>query len=248
MNKFKDHFSEKTLNYARYRPDYPDALFGFLAGQCSDHQIAWDCATGNGQSAIKLAGYFDKVIATDASEKQIKQARALKAVEFSLATAEQSGLKDSSVDLVTVAQALHWFDIDAFSLELQRVVKPGGLFAAWTYNLLRISTAIDEIIDHLYSNVLAGYWPQERQMVENAYADIAFPWDEIATPIFSMQQQWDLNELMGYLSTWSAVKQYMQKNADNPLEKISSLLKTQWSDDKVVKTVEWPLTIRLWRK
>ncbi|MGD2119494.1 MAG: class I SAM-dependent methyltransferase [Chromatiales bacterium] len=242
---FKDYFSGHASDYARYRPDYPTELFGWLASQCAQHDIAWDCAAGSGQSALQLAKYFSTVIASDASLAQISSSHSDR-IQPLVATAEHSALATASMDLVTVAQALHWFDLPAFVAELQRVLKPGGIVAVWSYNLLQVDSQVDEAIQSFYADTLGDYWPFERKMVENGYADVQLPFEEIAAPVFQMHKQWDLRQLIGYLSTWSAVKQFEIHQGFNPLETLYEELRILWLDESV-KRVVWPLTLRAWR-
>lgn len=247
MNSFADHFSGHADDYARYRPDYPQALFLWLAGICPVRQLAWDCACGNGQAAVGLAHYFDRVIATDASENQIRNAIAAAKVEYRVATAEQSGLDSNSVDLITVAQALHWFDLDAFFTEARRVLKPGGVLAVWSYGLTHVDPEIDAVIHYLYSDLVGSYWPMERRRVETGYADIAFPFSEIAPEDFAMEAEWTLDELTGYLRTWSAVKLYLADKGIDPVAEVEPALNKLWGEDQSRKTIRWPLNLRVGR-
>ena len=199
-SNFNDHFSDASQDYSKYRPHYPSELFTYLASICHQQYLAWDCATGSGQAAFGLAEHFDKVIATDASCAQIDSASKHKAnIHFNVATAEQSHIKAQSVDLISVAQALHWFDIDAFSQEVKRVLKPDGILCAWTYNLLSVEKEIDQIIKHLYGPVLDKYWPDQRMLVENDYRDINLPFNKKDAPRFEMTSEWTLDQLIGYL-------------------------------------------------
>ncbi len=179
---FKDHFSDQSGDYLRYRPSYPDALFAYLAEISPTRHLAWDCATGSGQAAQGLSAHFEKVIATDASAAQIDSAIPTANVHYRVASAESSGLPDHSVDLVTVAQALHWLDLERFYDEVRRVLKPGGLLAVWSYNLLRTDSAIDAQVDAFYSRTVGPYWPPERRWIENGYRDLPFPFPEMAPP------------------------------------------------------------------
>lgn len=248
QSQFKDHFSENSLAYSQYRPGYPDALFSYLSSVCNDHQRAWDCATGTGQSAVKLSRYFADVIATDASETQIANAIINERVRYSVAPAEHTDIEASSVDLITVAQALHWFDIDAFAREAGRVLKAGGMIAVWTYNLLKVEPAIDEIINHFDKTVVGRYWPEERKMIDEAYQNISLPFEELSAPIFQMSVDWDLTKLLGYLGTWSAVKRYQVATGQNPLEALYGDLLSTWGDPDHIWQTRWPLTVRLWQK
>ncbi|WP_428607076.1 class I SAM-dependent methyltransferase [Sedimenticola sp.] len=243
---FKDHFSNDSTAYSQYRPGYPAALFEFLARSCRSRETAWDCATGSGQAALQLAERFNRVIATDASDSQIAAAARHERIDYRVAAAEQSGLANASIDLVTVAQALHWFNLAAFFSEVKRVLKPDGIIAVWSYNLLRIDPQIDPIIDDLYQHVLHGFWPAERTRVERGYADLPFPFEAVASiPPFSMTAQWDLPRLAGYLGTWSAVQRMIQETGENPVERIYPNLLRQWGDPTRQRPVSWPLSIRV---
>lgn len=245
---FKDYFSGHSQDYDAYRPHYPDELFFHLSHVTEHHNCAWDCATGTGQAAVELAKYYNKVIATDASDNQVRQAAELKNVQYATATAEDSGIVEHSIDLITVAQALHWFDLDRFAKEVDRVLVDHGVLAVWTYNLLTIEQDIDEYINHLYSDLLGPYWAPERTLVENGYQDINFPFTELDVPQFDMYSHWNLRQLIGYLNTWSAVKQYESVKQHNPIELIFQELATAWGDGEQERPVRWPLALRIWRK
>ncbi|HEY0635646.1 MAG TPA: class I SAM-dependent methyltransferase [Gammaproteobacteria bacterium] len=242
---FKDHFSGASADYQRTRPRYPDALFAFLAAQAPAHHLAWDCATGTGQAAQQLADHFHQVIASDGSASQIASAQPHPRIAYRVATAEASGLASSSVDLVTVAQALHWFDIPTFFAEARRVLKPGGLIAIWSYNLLTIEPAIDAVINHLYGAVLDPYWPPERKLVENDYRDIAFPFRPLDTPAFAMASHWTLDQLLGYLRTWSAVRRYQEAQGSDPVSATAQTLAPLWGARDTVRTIRWPMPVRV---
>jgi len=248
MNQtFKDHFSDKSDDYSKFRPQYPIALFNYLSSVTAHHESAWDCATGSGQATLGLSHHFTNIIATDASESQIENVIKQSGIEYRVATAEKSRIKSNTVDLITVAQAFHWFNHGAFFKEVDRVLKPDGLLSIWTYNLLSIQDGIDKIINHLYESVLGDYWPKEREMVENGYQDIHVPMEEITTPKFQMSSEWNLDQLMGYLGTWSAVRKYQKITGVNPLEKTYEVLLTLWGDPENTKAVSWPLNVRLWK-
>jgi len=245
---FKDHFSAHASDYQSFRPGYPGELFRFLATLPNENQLAWDCATGNGQAANLLSEYFRTVVATDASTQQVQNAANPEHIIYRVEPAEHSSLDSQSVDLITVAQALHWFDLDAFSTEVDRVLKPGGVLAAWTYNLVTISDDIDPLIYHLYADILGDYWSFERSQVENGYADITLPLISIEAPAFSMQCHWQLPQLLGYLSTWSALKCYQQENKSNPLKDLDAQFHDAWKQSTISRPVNWPLTLKLWKK
>jgi ubiquinone/menaquinone biosynthesis C-methylase UbiE len=219
-------------------------LFRWLADLAPGIELAWDCATGNGQAAVELAELFECVIATDASETQVGNAEAHRRVEYRVASAEESGLKPSTADLVTVAQALHWFDLERFYAEARRVLKPQGILAAWAYKLATVSEKIDAVITYYYSDVVGAYWPAERVLVEK-FEELAFPFAEIAPPSFEMVAEWNAEHLVGYLRTWSATQRFMTERKRDPLETIEKELRSEWGDS--ARRVIWPLTVRVGR-
>jgi SAM-dependent methyltransferase len=243
--KFPDHFSGHASEYAAYRPQYPEALYRFLTDNCQQHELAWDCATGNGQAALSLASYFEHVIATDASAEQIIAAIAHPKIKYSVAPAATSGIAAASVDLVTVAQALHWFDVEAFFAEATRIVKPGGLLAAWSYEKSSVDAGIDPILDAIFDEV-EDYWPLERDIVMNRYRDIVFPWPEIEVPPISMIEDWTVEQMLGYCRTWSASKRYQDDRGIDPVAAHESELRHAWG--AVRRAVSWPLTITVVRR
>jgi SAM-dependent methyltransferase len=245
---FKDHFSHSSVSYSKHRPGYPDTLFSHLSSVCRGHKLAWDCATGTGQSAVQLTKYFNRVVATDASESQINNALKHEGIKYIVSAAEESRLDATSVDLITVSQALHWLDLPGFTAEVDRVLKPAGVLAVWSYNLLLIRPDIDEQIMHLYSTVLKEHWPAERSLVEDGYKDIDFPLTELSVPAFNMSLDWSLAQLVAYLSNWSAVNDYILKNGKDPVDVIYPKLLKLWGSPKKKLHIQWPLTVRLWQK
>lgn len=244
---FKDHFSVQAAEYARFRPTYPPALFDYLASLAPSRRIAWDCATGNGQAAIALASHFESVIATDASKKQISNAQPSERVHYQVAPAESSGIESNSIDLVAVAQALHWFDLPKFYEEARRVLKPGGIVAVWNYDFLQVSPAIDAIVNRFYHDVVGPFWPPERRVIEDGYATLPFPFSEIEPPPFRIEVRWSLPQLIGYLETWSATQRFIETNELNPLTLIADELESAWNGRDSAKLVVWPLTVRIGR-
>lgn len=245
---FKDLFSGQAADYAKFRPRYPAKLFDFLASVAPSHERVWDCGTGNGQAAVELARRFDSVIATDPSEKQLASAEPHPRVQYVRASAEQSPLAAQSVDLVTVAQAFHWFRQDEFFSEARRVLKPRGILAIWTYNLPRISPEVDQVVDSLYRGTLDGYWEKARRLVEEGYRNVSFPFDEIQTPAFEMTAEWTVEQFFGYLSTWSALNTYIRKNRRNPLTEIAPRLESAWQgarENQGMRTVRWEFALRV---
>ncbi len=244
---FKDHFSLHARDYLRYRPRYPKDLFAYLASLCPEHHTCWDCATGNGQAALSLTNHFDLVIATDASAEQIAHAFDHPQIDYRNVPAEHSEIWEHTIDLVTVAQALHWFNFEQFYTEVRRVLKPGGIIAAWTYSLLNISPEIDEIANHFYEYVVGEFWPPERSYVEKKYKSLPFSFNEIDPPEFSMTRDLDLPELLGYINTWSATQRFIRTNGKNPLKALEKNLLPLWGNPDEKKHVVWPLYLRVGR-
>ena len=187
---------------------------------------------------------FDRVIATDASEKQIANAQPHPRVEYRLAPAENSGLQSATVDLIMVGQALHWFDLDGFYQEARRMLKDKGVLAASAYNLLKIDPPIDEILRRYYHDVVGPFWTPERKVVET-FAEIPFPFHEISSPKFEMRAHWNLDHLIGYLRTWSASQRFMEAKHTDPVELVNERLQTAWGDASQTRMIIWPLTLRV---
>ncbi len=217
MPSFRDHFAFASESYASFRPDYPEELFAWLGTLTQRRACAWDCGTGTGQAARDLARHFDEVVATDASLTQLGSAERADRVHYAAMTAEAAALGVASIDLVTVAQALHWFDIGRFFREVDRVLRPGGAVAVWSYGLLGVDPATDVVLHELYWETLGGYWPRERALVDSGYAGIALPYPELPTPDIRMEATWTPRELGGYLSTWSAVGRYRAAGGRDPI-------------------------------
>jgi SAM-dependent methyltransferase len=241
--EFKDHFSVQAADYARYRPDYPQELYDFILLNVHSSDAAWDCGTGNGQVAVELANYFEDVMATDPSANQIANAMQVENVTYRVASAEASGLPSQYFDVITVGQAIHWFNFEAFYTEVRRVAKPGAMLMVWGYGLTTINPAVDAVVSDLYYNIVGAYWPPERKHLDTEYLEIPFPFKPIPTPQLQMKLQWGLNDFVGYLSTWSSVQAYIKAHGVNPLQALYPRLATAWGDKDKVKTVEWPLYV-----
>lgn len=241
---FKDHFSKQAGDYAKFRPRYPREMFEYLGSVASSRQLAWDCGTGNGQAAVGLASVFDRVIATDASENQITNAEPHGRVDYRVAPAENSGIGSGTIDLIMVAQALHWFHLDGFYAEVRRVLKPNGALAASAYNLLTIEPLVDEVVNRYYYEVVGSFWPPERKLVEQ-FADLPFPFHEINPPKFEMTARWNLDHLLGYLRTWSSTQRFIATKGNDPLEQIADELRNVWGTPEQTRTVIWPLSLRI---
>ncbi len=242
---FKDHFSEQSEGYARYRPTYPDELFEFLASINAGGTKAWDCATGSGQCAIALTQHYLDVVATDASDSQIDAAAGHPGIQYRVATAEQSGFDDDSMDLITVAQAFHWFDHDGFFAEARRVLRADGVLAIWCYAICETTVACDALIDTLYCDIVGEFWPPEREMIESGYDGVSLPGEPVAAPEFKMIADWRVGDMLGYLRTWSACKRYEAANDSDPVAQIEAALMAAWGEGTL--RVSWPLHLRVSR-
>jgi SAM-dependent methyltransferase len=245
--EFKDHFSGYACEYASYRPTYPPALFELLASLPRRRGLALDCATGNGQAARGLAERFERVVAIDASREQLANATPHPRVEYRLARAEETGVEAATVDLVCVAQALHWFDFDRFYAEVRRVMAPGGAIAGFTYNLARVVPEWDRIVDRLAYEVVAAYWPPERRWVDEEYRTLPFPFAEIPTPKLENEAYWDLGRMLLYLGTWSAVRRYLEATGRDPIKMLQDELTAAWGDPARERHVYWPMYMRAGR-
>ena len=246
MSTFHDHFSGFAGRYAEFRPTYPAALFDYLATLAPRDALVWDCAAGNGQATVAIAERFERVIATDASREQIASATPHRRIEYRMALAENSGLADASIGLITVAQALHWFDFDRFYAEVCRVLRAGGVLAVWCYGINQVEgDDVNHLIQDYYFNVVGPYWPPERKLLEEGYRTISFPFAEITPPAFCMEAQWTLDQLLGYFSTWSATNRYIKANGRNPLEPLSAALSHVWGGPATPRRVTWPLAMRV---
>lgn len=246
---FKDHFSRLAAQYSAFRPVYPPAIFDYLAQLCHERQSVWDCACGTGQAALALAERFAEVIATDASPQQVAAAPAHANVTYRVARAEESGIESNSVDLVTVAQALHWFDLDSFYGEAQRVLKPSGVLAVWTYGPLHVDgDGVDALFQEFYTDIVGPYWPPERRLVETGYRELAFPFAAVSPPPFNMEARWERAHLLGYLRTWSATARYVDDQGVDPVAVLEERLSPLWVDALSTRKVTWPLALRVGRK
>jgi SAM-dependent methyltransferase len=244
--KGKDYFSTQAAVYAAFRPNYPQALFDFVLNHVPERRSAWDCGTGNGQVAIVLARHFTSVEATDISRKQLDAAPAAANVFYSVTPAEKTTFPNESFDLITVAQAIHWFDRGQFYNEVHRVIRKGGVIAVWGYSMLQINPLIDSIILNFYNNVVGRYWDEARRLVEDEYRSMEFPFEEIETPGFFISVQWNLSHLSGYFESWSATQQYIRAEGKNPIAVLMSEIAQYWEQGEY-KEITFPVFLRLGR-
>jgi len=240
-------FSPLAELYAKHRPTYPAELFAHLAEVAPNRSLAWDCATGSGQAAVGLASHFERVVATDISAAQIERAFQHPRVEYLVAPAEHSPHASGSVDLVTVAQSVHWFDLDAFYAEVARVLRPGGVLAVWGYHLSRIDDDVDNTLANYCLDVLAKHWAPGIWHLVRGYQDLPFPKGELDCPAFVATAEWTLNDLEGFLRSWSATKGYADDLGGDPLGIIWEPLMRAWGPPETVRRVEWDLFLRIAR-
>lgn len=239
----KDNFSVQSKSYAEFRPHYPDDMIASVVSHVQNRTTALDVATGNGQVAVKLAAYFKSVYATDISERQIENAYPGQNIVYKVESAEDTDFDDDQFDLITVAQAVHWFDFENFYREVDRILKPDGVFAVLGYGLFSTNPASDRILRHYYHNIVGRYWDAERHYVEEKYETIPFPFDEIHAEKFSATMIWSFEQLIGYLETWSATQHYIKANGENPIDLIRDKLSAAWENS--TKQVDFPFVLRL---
>jgi SAM-dependent methyltransferase len=245
VKKFEDHFSPLATVYAAFRPQYPPALFDWLAASCRARARAWDCACGSGQATAALAERFGEVVATDASAAQIAAAAPHPRITYRVARAEASGIDAASVDLIGVAQALHWFDLESFYAEARRVARPGAILAAWSYGVMRVNEPdVDALLQRFYGETLDPYWPPERRYVEAGYRTLPFPSGELETPELQMRARWPLGRLLGMLESWSAVARFRNERGEDPMPEIARALGAKWGEPTHEREIAWPLYVR----
>ena len=247
MSSAVDHFSSTSREYSFSRPTYPDVLYRFLSDIAPNKDMAWDCATGNGQAAIGLCKYFKNVIASDASKGQLEHQFKRNNIMYEMFPAEKADIQDNSVDLITVAQAAHWFDLDKFYKEVTRISKSNGVLAIWSYGMHKIDNDIDKIGERLNvgGDILGRYWPRETDYVKEDYKTIPFPFKEIPAPKFEMTVNWNLDDLVCYMQTWSAVKRFSTEKKFNPLSLIMEELERLWGKRDKRKVVKWDINLRV---
>lgn len=244
---FKDNFSKLSAVYAKYRPAAPSELFDFLATLTPEHELALDCGTGNGQAAVQLAKHFRQVVATDPSAEQLRFATQHERVDYRVAKGEDAVLEPNSVDIVTVSQALHWFDFDAFYAEVKRVLKPNGILAVWAYPLPLIEPQIDQLIRHFHEDIVGPFWQYENRMIDKAYATIPFPFERLDTPAFVIHKDFSYDDLIGLLYTWSAVLKYREHHGSDPIAIIREELLALWGEPYLEKKITWPVILKVGR-
>ncbi|MBK9142637.1 MAG: class I SAM-dependent methyltransferase [Candidatus Melainabacteria bacterium] len=247
MPEFTDQFSIQAERYRRFRPGYPAELYDHLLDLVRSRDLAWDCATGNGQAAVELGERFEKVLATDASTSQIEHARPHPRVEYRVATAEDSGLPDESADLITVANAIHWFSLESFYEEARRVLKKGGILAAWCYENFETEESVKHAFTPLY-NEISGCWAPQLDHVRSHYRSIELPLEPVEAPHMEMRLNWTLDQCLGYLSSWSAVQNYINTKDCDPIALHYDQIEEIWGDPGTARAVTWKLHMRIGRR
>ncbi len=245
---FKDHFSGHAAVYREARPTYSEALFDWLAAQAPSIGLAWDAGCGNGQASVALAARFERVFASDPSAEQIANAIARANIDYHVEPAERCSLTTASADLVTVGQALHWFDLERFHAEVRRVLRPGGVLAEWTYADCAVSPAVDVQTDRLYRDLTAAWWPPERALVESGYRTLAFPFERIEVPRFDMTMEWDVDEFLAYLRSWSGSQRLLKATGEDAVGIVEPDLRSAWGDPMEKRGVRWAFHVRCGRR
>ena len=247
----QDYFSAQSKLYARFRPKYPPALFEFLSKDLDPGDLIWDCGAGSGQATRGFDQSF-QVLATDRSFQQLEQNVFSTNTLYVRALSESSPIASNSIALVTVAQALHWFDFESFYGEVDRVLTESGMIAVWTYSFLSASAQlgkpIDERIRDFYGNVVGPYWPPERKWVDALYRTIPFPFEEIAVPRLTIEISWSLEDLIGYISSWSAVAEYRRILGIDPVPQLEKKLEGIWGKKDEVRSMSWPIGLRVGKR
>ena len=238
-----DRFSDHAADYARYRIDYPGELYDYILAQVPTRQRVWDCATGNGQAAVALANYFDEVDATDLSDKQLANAVRRPNIEYQTAQAEASPFADETFDLVTVGQALHWFDVPAFHQEVKRVLKPNGVIAEWGYGLNQVNAPIDALVRFIYTDIVGPFWDPMRRHIETEYRNLPFDFSQPRRARFVARREWLVEWYMNYLRTWSAVQAFRKKNGYDPIDQFADDLRRHWGPHP--REVRFPIFLRM---
>ena len=240
-------YSSYAKQYAQSRPTYPEELFNHISSLGEQHDLAWDCATGNGQAAQALTKHFKRIIATDISTEQIKHAIPNPQIEYRVATSEQSGLKDKSVDLVTVASALHWFNLESFYSEVKRVVRPGGILAAWSYHVGYVEPPYEKIFLCFYRNVLFPFFAPGARLVDDRYETITLPGEPLDAGKYFVSAKWNLEQMLSFIKSWSGTQQYIKEQGEDPVALVADDLKQLWGDPENIQTIRWPLFVKISR-
>ena len=243
----KDLFSKQSETYAKYRPTYPRELFDYILQFVKQRECAWDCGTGNGQAAVVLADYFEKLNASDISEAQVSKAVIKANIEYHICPAEQTPFADNSFDLITVATAYHWLHWKEFKKEATRVGKPGSVIAVWAYNIFSANDEkVNQLIHHFYYDIVYTYWDAERRHVENNYTSVEFDFDPLPSKDFRTDLNWTKEQFIGYLQSWSSVQNYIKTNQSSPIDLINQQINAVWREGET-RIIHFPIFLKLVR-
>ncbi len=244
---FEEYFSRQSRSYLDARPLYPAALFDFLSSLCAKREIAWDCATGNGQAAVGLAECFEKVIATDTSQSQIAHTIPRKNIEYPVAPAENFSIASKTVDLITAGQAAHWLDLNGFYLEARRVACEGALIAIFGFREVIVAPSVDELISHYLHEVVGGYWPAGKELYDSRYASLYFPFQELSAPDFKIEVDWTLDQLLRLFDSYSGPQKYWEVHGKPPSLELLDEFNKAWGGEQLTRKVIIPLLLRVGR-
>jgi SAM-dependent methyltransferase len=236
-------FSGVSKEYAASRPLYPPELFEWLASCVTSRKTAWDAATGSGQAALGLATHFSRVIATDLSPRQLQYARQHPRIEYRVAPAEESGLAAESVDLVAAAAAIHWFDLSRFYVEVERVIRRGGVLAAWTYHVAHVDPPLDRVLWPFYRDLVGPYFAAGARMVDSRYESLTLPGKDLKAPAFKVSVRWSADDVLKFVNTWSGVQSYMAETKQDPVAQIAGSVRDLFGGDDTIQEVSWPLYV-----
>ena len=242
---FRDYFSSQSKDYAKHRPGYPGKMFEYLASLAPSQELAWDCGTGNGQAALALAERFQRIIATDASAAQIENAFPHERIEYRVEPSEKTTIASNSVDLITVGTAVHWFEFEAFYREVRRGGKQNGILAVWTYYFPIIEPEIDRWLEYFYWETLSGFWPERIHYLEERYETLPFPFEEIKPPEFEMKATWELDNMAGFLASWSAVRKLVEAQGESAFDEPIKEFERIWKKGTGKREIRWPLHFRI---
>ncbi|MEL6111288.1 MAG: class I SAM-dependent methyltransferase [Pseudomonadota bacterium] len=218
-------FGAQAANYASARPTYPAVLFDWIAGQLAHKRRVWDVATGSGQAALALTQHFDHVHASDIDADQLAVATAHPKITYHHGPAHQSGLASQSVDAITVATGLHWFEFDLFWPEVSRVAAPDALFAAWTYQLPVGDPDLNMYLLDPIMSVIDPYWSARNRQSWQGYNPswTGMPFARVAVPAFSCALEWTPRQVLSFVKTWSA---YIHAVDDGHRDRLAAIEET----------------------
>ncbi len=247
MNNTNNWFSQGGNNYANFRPQYPKDLIDYLLSLVSNKNVLLDVGCGNGQISKMMTPYFKTTLGLDSSLNQLLNAITFDAF-YVCANAEQLPIKSASTDLIVVAQAAHWFNLDSFYQEVNRVLLKNGILALVSYGEIILDSDLNLYFSKFYYQDIYKYWPPQRRLVDSGYADIAFPFDDLDYPKIEINYYWDLNQFLGYILTWSAIKNMAQQGHIHLFDTFARNLAAIWGPPESKRLISWPINMRVGRK